>query len=356
LTAYTDLVAVVRAKLASKGYTLQRSTILRDGQPSFLEVTFPGDVFALPLIAIPDVHLADGTGADIFAAGAFAAHSKRLFDFIHLAAYDVMTAAYQGKLELVQLGDWYDIWRAYPDDLSTPSYRRIEEPYKEIIHLDADIGLKHLVGNHDAAFARGLSSYRSSQPELFPFGSWLAGGASVFGLHGHQSDAMSLTDAPDHPLAAKFIAFLSGLARGSHDSSFWQSVEDAADKGTFGDAILTWAKGVFLGVRPDGHAEITAHAAPFPIANWGPIAAFSVNGSADKLHEIVAQIAKPQGAPPAPLRCLVVGHSHIPRVSWVTTATDPVVVIDVGSWAYGSSNVLLAAGNAAGVYDVGFAP
>ncbi len=109
-----------------------------------VEVSFPAPVFGLPLIAIPDVHLGDGTGADIFANGALTAHKKRLYDFLHIAGYDVIDA-YNGNAEVVQLGDWYDIWRAYPGDLDTASYERIESVYRDIVALDADVGLNTTV-------------------------------------------------------------------------------------------------------------------------------------------------------------------------------------------------------------------
>jgi hypothetical protein len=357
MSRYTELVGVVRSKLAAKGYGLRRSSIRVDDRSTFLEVSFPSDVFALPLIAIPDVHLGDASGADIFANGRLDAHRKRLFDFLHTAAYAVLSDAYGGQLELVQLGDWYDIWRAYASDLSTASFLRIETPYRAIVELDADIGLKHLIGNHDAVFARGLSQYRSSQPQLFPFGSWLAGGTSVFGIHGHQSDAMKLDDAPDHPTASRIIAIVSSMARASSDVGFWQSIEDAYDKHAFPAAVGRWAKNVFLGVHPDAHEPIEAIGAPAPSdCAWAPHARFAINAAARNLVSIVEKIPRaPLGMAAPPLRALVVGHSHIPRISWVASAAgDPVVVIDVGSWAYGASNVLLAAGDAAGVFDVTF--
>ncbi len=88
----------------------------------------------------------------------------------------------------IQLGDWFDMWRVYGADPNDMTYVSIENAavYHSILDLDAQIGLPHVIGNHDAGFLRSLSGRRSSQPALFRLGFWI--GRNVYAMHGHQTE------------------------------------------------------------------------------------------------------------------------------------------------------------------------
>src|SRR6185295_210916 len=89
---------------------------------------------------------------------------------------------------LMQLGDWFDVWRSSGHDSASMSYGPIQNApiYGRILDLDAQIGLAHIIGNHDASFLNALPDRRSGQAGSFCVAGWL--GRTVYAIHGHQSE------------------------------------------------------------------------------------------------------------------------------------------------------------------------
>src|SRR5207302_159880 len=80
------------------------------------------------LVAVPDMHLGAGAAGDLFAWPQHAAAAQRFKGFVDGLA---QVAPQFPKLEVLQLGDLYDVWRAYPEyrDHPTSDYRKIEDAY-----------------------------------------------------------------------------------------------------------------------------------------------------------------------------------------------------------------------------------
>src|SRR6185369_3432715 len=98
-------------------------------------------------IVVPDVHL--GWGNDVFRFNN-PTRERRLEHFLDMVG--ALRTHVQGKLDIVQVGDWYDFWRS-PGFTSSQAKAIIESQYPGVVSRARALGMRHCVGNHDAAFA-----------------------------------------------------------------------------------------------------------------------------------------------------------------------------------------------------------
>lgn len=328
---FNDTLATFNALLGRAGYLL-RATDVR--------VTFTTPLFGTPLFAVPDVHLCDGGGGDIFYNSN--PDKPRRLQALLQAIFDYMNE-HPMSARAVQLGDWFDIWRVSASDPRHMTYGAIENAYAGILDLDARIGLAHVIGNHDAGFLNSLPGRRVTQPQLFRSGFWL--GKNVYALHGHQTDLVppsgSSFDQTAVALATTIGGFIPGVA----------TFESYVDRLGLGDGVKRWLLDSLLTTREDPGPQARPDDDRPPPANVRS-GRFGVRGNVDQL----ATIAHKVGALPASggrsADVVIVGHSHTPGASWTECTGKPVVVVDAGAWAYDQANFLIAAEDTIAVYDV----
>ncbi len=334
MASFHEVVADIRTRLARKGFTLNDTAV---------RVSFNGPRFDTPILAIPDVHLCDGTAGDIFLEGdARRAHK--------LVAVLGVIGDYMDSQPLscyaLQLGDWFDLWRVSGGDPAQMTYGKIQNAavYKQILQLDADLGLAHVVGNHDAGFLRSLPDQRAGQPALFRLGFWL--GRNVYALHGHQHDLAPPAGSSWDETVVHVATIIGALAPGiTH-------LEEYIDRLGGLPGVAQWLRDTFLGVRrdpPQPHRPPDQSLLPAGIRAGG----FVVRENVDALASVVDKIGSLPASHGRRADVVIVGHSHAPCAAWTDTPGRPIVVVDAGSWVYGQANLLVAAGDTIAVYDVG---
>lgn len=303
-------------------------------------VSLPDGVLTSPLVVIPDVHLADAGAGDVFFNG----------DPNNVARLEVILTATQSLLTTtpsavaVQVGDWFDVWRASGGDVDDADFGAIQnaQAYEKLLELDADIGLPHVIGNHDASFLSAIPDARATQPAMFRLGAWIM--PSVYAMHGHQTD---LAPPPNSTMdqfvvaAATILArFIPGPARLLEDF-----IDAELDVGTaLKDALLAALGKLREDPAPSQRPKDTRPGSP------DATAVFVQRENADVLAKLATKVASisNQSAP----KLLVVGHSHNPCVAWSSAGGTPMVIVDAGSCVYSRCNVLLGAGNRVTVFDV----
>jgi hypothetical protein len=317
--------------VAEFGALLTPRALSADLAEGSVTVRLPRGVLAAPLVAIPDCHLSDGSDGDEFFDD----------DPANVARLEAVLRASSAFLEkhpeacVIQLGDWFDLWRASSGAIQSAPL------YQTILELDAAIGLRHIVGNHDAAFVNEVPLLRAQQPSAFRLGEFLM--PSVFAIHGHQGHIAS----PDHEAfdqivvgAATAVArFVPGVR------TFEEFIDSDVDLETALKALVHDALGTSHGDPPPAvRTRDTRSGAP------DPSAPFVVRENVDVLAAIVSNVATLAHTPMP--KVIVVGHSHNPCVAWSSVGESPVVVVDAGACVFGRFNLLLGAGDRVTVFDV----
>ena len=322
---HDDLVAEFGALLAPA------HRLSRDLPEGCVSVQLPAGTLGAPIVAIPDCHLADGSDGDEFLDGD-ATNAARLEAV--LRALWVFLARHPESCAL-QLGDWFDLWRAEERAVDGAAV------YRSILELDAGLGLRHLVGNHDASFVNALPARSANDRGAFMLGDWI--GPSLFALHGHQADAFG----PDHEAFDELVVgAATAIARFVPGVRTFEAFVDS-DLGAAA-ALSTILHGTF-GVP---HGDPPPAARRIDTRPGAPDAGttFSLRENADVLAAIVANVAT-QSKRPMP-KAIVVGHSHNPCIAWSNAAESPVVIVDAGACVFGRFNLLLGAGDRLTVFDV----
>jgi hypothetical protein len=302
----------------------------------------PMGVLPGPIVAIPDVHLADGENGDIFYDGS-SANAARLEAV--LGAVESLIAA-NPNLYALQLGDWFDVWRASGHDVASMDYGDIQNAaaYQNILDIDARIGLQHLIGNHDASFLNALPDARSTQPKAFRLGAWL--GARVYAMHGHQTDLGPPANSSWDELA---VAIATALATFVPTVTTFEAFVDRG-YGTATALGQTLLHALRFQREDPGPVARVRDTRPVP-TGLDPNAPYVVRESADTLTQIAFKAAGLHGAGYQP-SLLIVGHSHNPCVAWSTAGGAPTLIVDGGGWVYGQATIVLAAGTRVSVMSV----
>ena len=275
------------------------------------------------IVVFPDFHLASGGAGDIF-RGSDGGGLGRLLPLLKAL---LGVAPQFPKLTVVHLGDLYDVWRAYPDFSTHPTsdYDVIEKPYGDALGLLVEqLNARVCIGNHDGglglfppAWARNDDGSVNGQ---LAYGHLLSN-SRVLAFHGHQEDtidrALGGSQGSDAVRLATEVARLSNpLSLGIQQGI--SLVIDMFSDDTFSLTDL-------LGSRwPEADPPADAHG--FRSPRW-----CDRTGRAT-LQRLVGALPGASG-----LRLVFVGHSHRPGVSSVHVNGRLVPLIDVGSWALGSS-------------------
>ena len=291
----------------------------------------PAGVLTAPLIAIPDCHLSDADEGDEFFDDD-AANVARLEAVLRAAG---ALLARHPDARVIQLGDWFDLWRASSGAVQDAP------AYKTVLELDAAIGLRHIIGNHDATFVNEVPRLRAGDPSAFRLGDFLM--PSVYAIHGHQGHVGS---ADDDGFDRTVVAAATAVARFIPGV---RTFEEFVDSDLDAEAALKALVQKTFG---------TAHGDPAPAARPrdarggapDPDAPFVVRENADVIAAIVSNVATMSRQPMPKL--VLVGHSHNPCVAWSNVAETPTILADAGACVFGRFNLLLGAGDRITVFDV----
>jgi UDP-2,3-diacylglucosamine pyrophosphatase LpxH len=328
MTDFNQVVAGFQSLLVQRNRRLTNAQCL---------VRFATARFDAPIFAIPDVHLCDGGNGDIFCNGEPEAVPRLTDTLSALHAFMSAQPAYA-----VQLGDWFDIWRITGGDPTNMSYGAIQNAaaYQGILDLDAQIGLLHVIGNHDAGFLSSLPSRRVAQPERFRLGFWL--GSNAYALHGHQSDVVPPPNAPFDMAATHFATLISRYV--PNGTTTLQGFIDSLGAGAGIGAWLLNAVGLHEDPQPSPRTPVTG---PLPSAlSSGEL---STRENSEILAKLVSKIAARPESNGRRAELIIVGHSHRPGATWTS---EGALLVDAGSWVYGQCNLMIAAGDGVGVYSI----
>jgi len=311
-------------------------------RPTGTRVVFSAPIFGTPIFAIPDVHLCDGGGGDIFYAGE--PDKPRKLQAVLQAIHDYLEQ-HPMSGRAIQLGDWFDIWRVTGRDPRDMTYGAIQNAaaYQTIFELDARIGLAHVIGNHDAAFLDAVPDRRAAQPQLFRSGFWL--GSNVYALHGHQSDLLPPAGSSFDEAAVALATTLGGFIPGV------TTFEAYVDRLGVGPGIKQWFLDAILRVRDDpGPQPRPVDDRPLPPSVRA--GSFVQRENAERLAAIVGKVMALPGSSGRTAELLLVGHSHTPGAAWVAQGPRTLVIVDAGAWVYGQANLLVVAQDTVEVFDV----
>lgn len=314
--------------LASRGVTL--TPLEQEGLP--VKLTWSGGEPILgtrALVVIPDVHLASGGDGDVFADGDDLASNRlsRLVDAI--VSFKTSFEAAGGRLSVLQLGDLYDVWRAYPDyvDHPTSDYSVIESTYGDVIgKLTGAADARVCVGNHDAvmalyppSWARGPNgpNGRLAYAQTFVQG-------RVLGFHGHQID--QLVEAMGGQEGEGAARLASVLAKLSNPMS--QLLQRGVDFAV--DFFADPSQFVEVAQRMWPRSTAIRDTAPFSSPRWCD------RDGADHLRAVMEGIVGANAT-----RVAFIGHSHRPGITAVHVGSRFVPVIDTGSWVWGASQIAI---------------
>jgi UDP-2,3-diacylglucosamine pyrophosphatase LpxH len=258
-------------------------------------------------IIVPDVHL--GWGNDAFRYND-PARAQRLERFLDTVA--ALRAAVGGRLDIVQLGDWYDFWRS-PSVTPAEAKHNIEAQYPGVVSRARELGVRHCIGNHDA---------RLTQPELragldVEIVRTVGHGHRVLCLHGHDTETLAsiAVDESTARLGLNIVTALTSTPVLGPLAALIQRVVDGSSKEPWIDSAesLPWPNAKVPG--PAGWA-----------APWVGRGNAVPLGAAVSGFELCAS---------RELQVVFVGHSHRPGIAWCPVAGRRVPVVDVGSWTYG---------------------
>lgn len=338
MSEFENLVATFSNRLQLFGYTLKPH--LSNGAP--VRVVFPESFFEYAVVAIPDVHLSNAGPGDVFFNND-PTKPKRLAATLR-SLLNIMNSSPVVPIVAVQLGDWFDVWRTSGGDVCSVDYGPIQNAaaYSEILDLDAELGLSHVIGNHDASFLRALPDRRTRQCGVFGLGLWL--GDCVYSMHGHQSDIAVPANSKSDEF---FVAAATTMARLIPGENTFEAYIDryGTDQG-----LKNWLLSGFGILRGDPQPQ------PWPKDPATPPAGIQADFVLREGKDTIARVAQEAAKITIPVaqkaQVVIVGHSHIPSISFSTAGDYPVVIIDAGSWTYDQTNILLAADDTAAVFDV----
>jgi UDP-2,3-diacylglucosamine pyrophosphatase LpxH len=273
-------------------------------------------------IVIPDVHL--GWGNDVFRFND-PDRERRLEDFLDVLAEFREDQA--GKVELVQVGDWYDFWRS-PGFTHSQAKAIIESQYPGVVSRARRYGLRHCIGNHDAAFAERDIRNGIDAEIVRTIGE----GHRVLCLHGHDTKTLEsiAVDGTAETIGLNILnLFNSGVPLLGLLGSIVQRVVDDSSEDPWSDdpRSLPWPKARVPG--PSGWA-----------APWV---------ARDGVTQLGAAISGFELCVKQEVEVVLLGHSHRPGISWSPVAGRRVPVVDVGSWTYGRTEFAVVCPDGIGI-------
>jgi hypothetical protein len=342
MTAFDEIVRELCTLHGRHGYRLAPA-LVRGSPGSQVKVVFDHVVFHTAIVALPGVLLGDGGASDRFMSGG-ADKAQRLS--ATLAAIDALCGRLPMDYRVIQLGDWFDLERAGDGNPHFVDSVRIESvpAYAEILRLDAKLRLSHVIGNHDATFLAQVPSRRALEPERFRLGFWL--GNSVYALHGHEGGLVFGT-GPDSDHESRLSALstlLSEVVPG--DRPLCVHLE----KMRVSPAVKRWLYEALGALHPD--PTPSARQPDSRLLPPGIAAECVVREDAEQLLRVVNELERVGAPRQRRVEVVLAAHGGDAAVSWETSKGRPVVIIDAGTWVGDHSNVLVAAGDTAAVFEV----
>jgi UDP-2,3-diacylglucosamine pyrophosphatase LpxH len=272
-------------------------------------------------IIVPDVHL--GTGNDVFRFNEpeRAARLEHFFDTL-----GVLRNQLQGKLDIVQLGDWYDFWRV-GKLTSVAAKTAIEAQYGGIVSRARDLGVRHCVGNHDAGLVEAACRAGIDVEIVRTLGA----SHNVLCFHGHDTETLAsvAVDGTAETLGLSILNLVNSAPLIGIVSSIIQRVIDnsSADPWSDNPKSLPWPNAKVQG--PAGWA-----------APWT---------ARDDATQLGAAISGFELCTKQPVQVVIVGHTHRPGISWSPVAGRRVPIVDAGSWTYGRAEFAVVCADGIGV-------
>jgi UDP-2,3-diacylglucosamine pyrophosphatase LpxH len=294
------------------------------GKPALLK---RHDGTALPLggmqvgVVIPDVHL--GWGNDVFRYND-PKRGDRLEKFLTLVTQlrDEVHA-----LSVVQLGDWYDIWRTPPGSLETKK-EAIEKQYAHIVALARGLKIQHCIGNHDAAFY----AHPPAATDIDVAIARQLGGPDIVCFHGHD-----------------FVTLENIVVEASGQASVLAGVNLFATAVPILGQLAAWIQMVADRTRDPWYNEpksLAWDSAHLGLAGWD--APWVARAGAVQIGPVIRSAEHAQNAHRVTLA--IVGHTHRPGISWTPVAPNhSVPLIDAGSWTYGRAEFALVCEDGVGL-------
>jgi hypothetical protein len=294
------------------------------------------------IVVLPDIHLSNDGDGDIFRQNKATRHA-RLRLFLQALIHARELVEHHGRrFSVVHLGDFYDVWRAYPEykDHPTSDYRAVETKYADVIDLMINgLDMRVCVGNHDANLARFPPWWARNQ--LGPNGrlayAQRFAGGKVVAFHGHQLDqadeAMQAQDGSTLVKIATIAAKLSNPLSLLIQQGIDLQIDLRADHALALDGLSTggWEKSRTL--RDQGG---------FSCSRW-----------CDRLNMQHAKAVLERTVFSNALRIAFIGHSHRAGITATHVGERFVPVIDAGSWAWGQSQFAIAVEGEVSLWNLG---
>ena len=282
----------------------------------------PGRAF----IFLPDCHLLSQADSVKFPNNHFVldAEIRRLVD-----ALVGLKANHRGELNVVHLGDLFDIWRAQGKATPKTKVDRVAAQYADMLDkllngppvgLRADI----LAGNHDYLLHE-LNEWNLARFRIIENPDTTRGDALL--LHGDQFDW--LERAADDDLQAAVVRLARWVSGSKHELDREQR-----------QAVDTVNKSVLLGDKPIG-MPTTEFPSPLPdprgalpdrhnVVTWTTTTAGS---SATHFYKQARQLALELKHDGHDIRLIVIGHTHNARIVVGDRGDNqPLVLLDCGAW------------------------
>jgi hypothetical protein len=258
-------------------------------------------------IVLPDMHL--GWGNDIFRYND-PDRARRLEHFLDVLL--ALRAAVGNQLEVVQLGDWYDFWRS-PALTPEQSKAAIEAQYPGVVARAAKLGVRHCIGNHDAALVEPALRRGLDEQIVRTLGT----AHRVLCMHGHDAKTLEsiAVDGETCGLGLNICSLLSSAPIVGPLGALVQRLCDGSSREPWSSSALS---------KPWPEAKLRGP------AGWA--APWVTRDMAVQLGEAIAGIERCMGRE---MQAVFVAHTHRPGISWSPVATRRVPLIDVGSWTYG---------------------
>ncbi len=282
-------------------------------------------------IFIPDCHLLSQADAADFPKN----HFRLDDDFLaFLERLRDLKAANDADLEVWQLGDLFDIWRASGGEGAKEQVDRIVADYAPAIGLlrfspPGGVGADILAGNHDYALCQ-LEEWRARRFRLLRN----AEGADVLVLHGDAFSALEGT-LPDE-IQRFGVRFARWVSSGGHD----------LQQGVDSEVLELANRGLRAGDQPVGMAKAPVSTV---VAQLSPNLPNSVNvirgdegdeeAENKKFYREARQLVEELNRLGHDISAVVIGHTHWARiVAGSRSDSAPLVLFDCGAW-FGQSRL-----------------
>lgn len=264
-------------------------------------------------VCIPDVHLLERGPTDDFLDRNLE-HEQRFLRCLNFL-YELKNAQRE-DLEIVQVGDLYDLWQARGNT------NLIQEKYTEILGLLNELGTIYLVGNHDFDLVKWYEDQKETFGRKWRHFSTVEGKPRVLYEHGYQADFWNNKEKWSGTIGEEITKIL-GMAE-----YLYPDVD--VDLGKLWDgvnrAFTVYNSGLTPRKNPDG---------------------FSVHEYTNYYMDRMEQYNSGDTTDihgPADLALAVVGHTHSPRLVRKPKDGRIYYLMDCGSWVNGRHDLGVIAG------------